>query len=331
LISVDGSNGGINADVIDTNGDDHGLIDVHSDATGGLLGDTLDGTNVDIINPDSLIDAHVPGVLDATVGDGTVSNLIQGVTDGGLLGGIGDTVGGIGDTVGDAVGGVTGGAGGLGGITAEVLNGDNIAEIHAPPLLDATVGGGDLGGLLGDGGVLGGGLLGGVGDTVGDVVGGVTGGANGLGGITAEVLNGENVAEIHAPPLLDATVGGGALGSLLGGGGGLLGGDGLLGGIGNTVGDVVGGVSGATDGFQGITAEVLNGETLAEVHAPPLLDATVGGAELGNLVGGGDLGGILDGGLLGGDGGLLGGDGGLLGSVGDIAGDLTHSLDHIAG
>lgn len=280
LVSVDGSNGGINVDAVDTDGNDHGLIDVHSDAPGGLIGDSLDGTHVDVINPDSLVDAHVPGVLDATAGDGTVAGLIGDIVDGdgngvGNLGSVTDT---------------------LQGIEIDALHDGNLLEAHAPNLADITVGNGELGDISGL-----------VGDTAADAI-----GAN---GITAEVLNGENIAEAHAGNVADVIVGEGT----------------DLGGILGTLGDTAG-TSGAGGNADGLTVEVLNGEYVAEAHAPGTLDATVGGAELGNLVGGADLGGVLGGGELLPTGGDLLGDLLHVGSGGDIAGlDLGHTLDGVTG
>lgn len=275
LISLDGSNGGINVDVVDTDGDDHGLVDVHSDAPGGLIGDSLDGTHVDVITPNNLVDAQVPGVLDATVGDGTAAGLIGGIVDGD---GIGD-LGGLVDT--------------LQGVEIDALQDGNLLDVHAPNLADITVGSGEVGGIL---------------DLVGDAASGVAGGD----GITIEALNGENIAEVHASDVADVTVGGASeLGGLLG-----------------TLDDAVGGAADAGGNGDGISVEVLNGEYAAEAHVPGALDATVGGAELGNLTGGLELGGI-DLPLGGGD--LLG-DVLQIGSGADLAGlDIGHTLDSITG
>lgn len=283
LISVDGSNGGIDVDVVDTDGDDHGLIDAHSDAPGGIIGDGLDGTHIDVVNADSLVDAHVPGVLDATVGDGTVADLIGDATSGdgdGGLGGFGG-LGGLGD--------LSGLTDGLQGIQVDALQNGNILEAHAGDAADIVVGG-DTG--LGN-------LLGSVSEA----------GDGSTGGISVEALNGENIAEVHAGDGINAIVGDGS------DAGGLLGNIATLGDAGD-----------AATGPLGLNVEALNGEYVAEAHAPGTLDATVGGAELGNLVGGAELGGILDGGLLGGDG-LLG-DALNVGSIGDIGGlDIGHTLD----
>lgn len=283
LISVHGSNGGIDIHVVDTNGDGSGLIDVHSSVPGALVGGALDGTHIDVVNPDSLVDAHVPGVLDATVGDGTVADVVGGLTDGTGIGGIGG-IGGLGTA--------------LQGIEVNALHDGNVLDAHVPGLVDATVGGSDLGGILG---------------AIGDAAGG---GLTGADGISVEALNGDNLAEVHAGNIADATVGGG---SELGG---------LLGGISDTVSNVVQG----TGQPQGLTVDVLNGEHLAEAHAPGTLDATIGGAELGSLLGGAELGGIL------GDAGLPLGGGDLLGNVlhlgslGDIVGlDLGHAHDSTTG
>lgn len=289
LISVDGSNGGINVDAIDTDGDNSGLIDVHSDAPGGIVGDSLDGTNIDIVNPDSLVDAHVPGVLDATAGDGTVSDLIGGVTSGDGLSDLGN------------IGSLGGLADGLQGIEVNALQDGNLLEAHAPGLVDATVSGDDLSGVLGSIDQIGG---------TGDLIGSVD-------GITVEALNGDSIAEADAGNLLDATVGEGQeLGGLLG-----------------AIGDTASSVTPTAGDLQGLNVEALNGDYVAEAHAPGTLDATVGGAELGNLVGGAELGGLLGGLDLPIDGGGLLGDVLSVGSGGgDVAGlDLGHTLDSITG
>lgn len=281
LISVAGSNGGIDVNGVDTNGDGHSLVDVHSDATGGLVGNSLDGTHVDVVNSDSLIDAHVPGVLDATAGDGTVADVIGGVTGGEGIGGLGD------------LGGLTDG---LHGIEVNALQNGNVLEAHAPGLLDAIVGGSELGGA---------------GDTLGDTLGSVTDGLGGTQGISVEALNGDYIAEAHAPGVLDATVGGGEL-------------DGLVG----SLGGAAGGLTDGLGGTQGLSVEALNGDYVAEAHAPGIADATVGGAELGNLTSGAELGSILGGADLPIDGGGLLGDVLHIGSGGDIGGlDLGHLLD----
>jgi len=284
VVSVGGSDGGIDVIGGDTNGDGEGLINVHSDAPGGVLGDSLDGTHIDVINPDSLVDAHVPGLVDATVGDGTVADIIGGAADGGSL------------------------TDGLHGIQVDALHDGNLLEVHAPGIADATVGGSELGGLT-DG-------LGGATDAVG--LGGLAGGD----GITVDVLNGEYVAEAHAPGIADATVGGyGELGGLLGN----------IGDAGDAAGGAAGGLGG-TDALHGITVDALNGDYLAEAHVPQIADATVGGAELGNLVGGSELGGVLGGLDLAHDGGSLLGDVLHVGSGGDIAGlDVGHLLDTSSG
>ncbi len=129
--------------------------------------------------------------------------------------------------------------------------------------------------------------------------------------LVGQDLGRQGIAEVHAGNLVDATVGdgsdtGGLLGSIA------------------TVGDAG---DATTSPLGGLNVEALNGEYVAEAHAPGTLDATVGGAELGNLLGGAELGGILDGGLVGGGDGLLG-DALSVGSVGDIGGlDLGHTLD----
>lgn len=274
LISVDGSNGGINVNVVDTNGDDHGLVDVHSDAPGGLIGDSLDATHVDVITPDNLVDAQVPGILDATIGDGTAAGLTGAVIDGDGIGDLGSLVN------------------SLQGTEINALHDGNLLDVHAPNLADITVAGGDVGGIL---------------DLVGDAASDAGGD-----GITIEALNGDNIAEVHAGDVADVTVGG----------------DSELGGLLGTLNDAVGGATDAGGNGDGISVEVLNGDYAAEAHVPGALDATVGGAELGNLVGGPELGGI-DLPLGGGD--LLG-DVLQIGSGGDLAGlDLGHTLDSITG
>jgi hypothetical protein len=184
VVGVDGANGGIGISAGDPDGDGSGLINANTSA-GGLLGSTLDGVSVHAVSSDSLVDAHAPGLLDATVGDGTVSGILDGVTGSGLT----DTVNGIAD--------------GFGGIEVDALSGKNLAEVHAPSIADASVGGGsELGSLLG-------GLTG-----VVDDAGGAEGG---FGGIEVEAVNGQNLAEAHAPGIADATVGGAELGNLVGG------------------------------------------------------------------------------------------------------------------
>ena len=83
--------------------------------------------------------------------------------------------------------------------------------------------------------------------------------------------------------------------------------------------------------FQGIQVEAVNGDYIAEAHAPDIADATVGGAELGQLLDGvGTLGSLGD---VTGDGGLLGG---VLGDTAGIGGidlgqtlNLGHTLDNV--
>ena len=73
----------------------------------------------------------------------------------------------------------------------------------------------------------------------------------------------------------------------------------------------------------GIQVEAVNGDYVAEAHAPGIADATVGGAELGQLLDGvGTLGSLGD---VTGDGGLLGGVLGDTASIGGI--DLGQTLD----
>ena len=73
----------------------------------------------------------------------------------------------------------------------------------------------------------------------------------------------------------------------------------------------------------GIQVEAVNDDYLAEAHAPDVADATVGGAELGQLLdGAGSLGSLGD---VTGDGGLLDG---ILGDTANIGGiDLGQTLD----
>ena len=105
LISAGGSDGGITVNGFDTNGDGNSLVDVDANAPVNAL----DGVQVDVVTPDNLAEAHAPGLLDATVGDG-------GLVDG--LGGIGVP---------------------SGGINVDALNGDTLVDANAPGLLDATV------------------------------------------------------------------------------------------------------------------------------------------------------------------------------------------------
>jgi hypothetical protein len=73
-------------------------------------------------------------------------------------------------------------------IHVEALNGDHLLEVHAPGLLDATIGGAELGQIVG-------------GSDCG------SGGSHGD-GIQVELLNGEHIAEVHVPSVADVTVGG---------------------------------------------------------------------------------------------------------------------------
>ncbi len=232
---ADGSGGGPSVAIVDTDGDGDGLINVDSGAASGI--GAIDGLTVDAITPDHLVDAHAPGLVGATVDDP------------GLLDGVGSGS--------DFLGGLTGGLAGGDGITVDALDGDNIAEVHAPGIADVTVNGTELA-QLGDGFGLGSvtdGLgVGGLTDGLG--VDGLTDGLN-LGGITIEAVNGEYIAEAHAPGIADATVGGAQLGQILGGVG-LDGGD--LGGIGG----------------DGITVDAFDGDSIAEAHVPDIADATVG-------------------------------------------------------
>lgn len=81
------------------------------------------------------------------------------------------------------------------GIHVEALNGDHLLAVHAPGLLDATIGGSELGHILG----------------------GSDCGPSGVHGegIQVELLNGDHVAEAHVPGVADVTVGSGASGGLL--------------------------------------------------------------------------------------------------------------------
>ena len=194
LAGVDANDGGIDVVVGDTDGDGQGLINADTDLPGAIFGDALDGIEIDVASQDSLIDAQVPGIIDATVGDGSDSDLIGGVTDG------------------------VAGTGGIGsGIEITALDNGDILDVQAPALLDANVGGGELDGLTDGLGV--GGLTDGIG--LGD---------GGNGGITVDALNDDYLAEAHVPDVADVTVGGAELGGILGGldigggDGGLLGG-----------------------------------------------------------------------------------------------------------
>jgi hypothetical protein len=236
------------------------LVNVDSGATSGI--GAIDGLTVAAVTPDSLVDAHAPGLADATVSD---PGILDGIGGDNPLGGDGITVAALGDNLaevngqpllGDALGGsgIPDGLLGGNGIVVEALNGDNTAEVHAPSAADVTVSGAELANL-GDGLNLG----------------GLTGG--GSDGITAEALNGDNIAEAHASGVGDATVGGAELGQILGG----IGLDGAgLGGIG---GDAV-------------TVDAFNGDNIADAHVPSAADATVGSdlggsslLDVGNIVG----------------------------------------------
>jgi len=71
------------------------------------------------------------------------------------------------------------------------------------------------------------------------------------------VVTPDTLVNIHAPGLLDVTLGA---------------------------------ENSTSDCSDAIHVEALNGDHLLEVHAPGLLDATIGGAELGQVVGGSDCG-----------------------------------------
>ncbi len=262
LVSAGGSDGGINIIGGDTDGNGDGLINVHADAPNGVTGDTLDGVQVDVVNSDSLIDAHAPSLLDATVGDGTVADIVDGAPG--------------------ATDGLDGLVSAFQGIEVDALDGNNILDAQSPGLVDATVSGSELGGIV-------------------DGLGGPSDGQ----GIQVDALDGTNVADVNAPGIADATVGGAELGNLLDTGGGLS-----------------GGITDDVGGFEGIEVNALDGTNIADASAPGIADATVGGAELGNLVGGVDLpvdtGGALVGDLL------------SIGSSGDLAGlDLGQTLDNV--
>jgi len=79
--------------------------------------------------------------------------------------------------------------------------------------------------------------------------------------IEVEALNGEHLLEVHAPGLLDVTIGGAELGQILGSDCGPNGSDG-----------------------NGIQVEVLNGEHVAEAHVPGVADVTIGSADAGGLL-----------------------------------------------
>ena len=74
------------------------------------------------------------------------------------------------------------------GIHIGALNSDHLLEVHAPGLLDATIGGAELGHIVGGSDC---GACGAHGD-----------------GIQVEVLDGEHLADIHVPSIADVTVGG---------------------------------------------------------------------------------------------------------------------------
>ena len=138
LVHVGNSDGGLDINVVDTNGD---------------------GLQIDVVTPDSLLDVHAPGLLDLTVGGGNPDCLPDGHA-----------------------------------IEVEALNGEHLLEVHAPGLLDVTIGGAELGQILGS-----------------DC------GPNGSdgNGIQVEVLNGEHVAEAHVPGVANVTIGSADAGGLL--------------------------------------------------------------------------------------------------------------------
>lgn len=263
-----------------------GLINVDAD-TSGLTGGSIDGINVSALTPDSVLEVHAPGIVDATVGDGTIGSVLGDTGSDGDGHGLVDVHADL-SGVTDALDGAPLG-GTIDGISVEVLNGDSILDVQAPDILHATVGD-DAGSL-------------------GDVLDGNPVGA--LDGITVEALNSDNLAEAHAPGLLDATIGeGSTLGSAPGGLGDVAG-----------LNDIAG-----TGGNDPITVSALNGANTFDAHVPDTLDATVGGAELGSLLGGVDLGGIVDGidPSIGGDGGLL--------DIGNALGglDIDHLVDNVS-
>jgi hypothetical protein len=148
------------------------------------------------------------------------------------------------------------------------------------------------------------------GDGLGSIVDDLTGATDAFQGVQIDALDGTNIAEANAPGVADATVGGAELGNLLDGGSSLLGG--LTDGIGS--------------GSSGVAVDALNGDNIAEANAPGVADATVGGAELGNILGGAELGGLLGGADLPLDvGGLAGGPIDI-----DVGGlDIGQTLDNV--
>lgn len=111
----DGGQGGISVVVGGTDGD--GLVNVHADLPDITLPDT--GIEVSALGPDSILDAHVPDLLDVTVG--------------------GDPSGGG--------GGQDGGS--ILPLTVDALHGGDVLAVHAGDFADVTVGGAELGNILG--------------------------------------------------------------------------------------------------------------------------------------------------------------------------------------
>jgi hypothetical protein len=173
IVGVGNDANGLDISAGDTNGDGSGLVSVHSDATGGFAGGTLDGVQVDAITSDSILDAHAPGLVDATV-DGDLGD--------GLLG----SSGGLADGLLNGVGG--------GGIQVDALEDGGVLDAHAPGLVDATVGGAELGNLIG-----------GLPDTGSPLFGGD--------GITVDAVTPTDLVDVHSGAA-DATVGNGDLGGL---------------------------------------------------------------------------------------------------------------------
>ena len=117
------------------------------------------------------------------------------------------------------------------GAQHDVVGADNLLDIHAPGLLEVTVGA-------------------------------ENGTSDCSDGIHVEALNGDHLLEAHAPGLLDATIGGAELGQILGGS------------------DC--GSSGSHG--DGIQVELLNGENVGEAHVPGVAEVTIGSGESGGLL-----------------------------------------------
>ena len=115
---------------------------------------------------------------------------------------------------------------------------DSLVDIHAPGLLDVTLGANN-------------------------------GTSDCSDGIRVEALNGDHLLEVNAPGLLDATIGGAELGQIVGG-------------------SDCGSCGSHGDGIQ---VELLNSEHIADVHVASIADVTVGGETDGLLHGLGDIGG----------------------------------------